>query len=168
MNYGLMADVLVVVHFAFVAWVVVGQLLILAGLVCRWEWVRNPWFRALHLLAIAVVAAEAAFSYECPLTTWERQLRVLAHQPVDQASFMGRLANRILFYQAPQEYFELGHMLFGELVFVTFLLAPPRFRRRRHVRPEASAVNERNATVPAPPPLPREAPRPKEEVVHTG
>ena len=43
--YLALADSLLVVHFAFVAFVVVGFILILAGLWCGWKWVRNFWFR---------------------------------------------------------------------------------------------------------------------------
>src|SRR5947209_8658978 len=109
--YGLAADMLVVIHFLFVAFVVVGQLLILLGLVCRWRWVRNPWFRTIHLVSILIVAVEGAFAVACPLTTWELQLRDLAGQPIEEATFMGRLARHLLFYPVPQEYFDLGHMI---------------------------------------------------------
>ena len=50
-----LADGLVALHVAYVAFIVLGQLLILAGLVFRWQWVRNFWFRLAHLVAIAIV-----------------------------------------------------------------------------------------------------------------
>jgi hypothetical protein len=135
MGYVFLADLLVAIHFAFVAFVVAGQLLIMLGAVCRWRWVRNPWFRVLHLLAIGVVAFEAAMNIECPCTVWERQLRDLAQMPVEQGSFIGRLAHNLLFYDAPEIYFQRGHMVFGALVLLTFVLAPPRWRRRRPPSP---------------------------------
>ena len=64
--YRLAADAVVIVHYAYVAFVAVGLLAILLGLVCGWRWVRNFWFRSLHLLAILVVAAEAV-SAESPV-----------------------------------------------------------------------------------------------------
>jgi len=131
MGPGFWADVLVVFHTAYVGFVVVGQLLILLGLLFRWGWVRNPWFRSIHLAAILVVAAEAYFQYTCPLTTWENQLRELAHQPVRGESFVGRLMNEILFSESYNaELVNKLHIAFGVLVLLTFLLAPPRFRRR--------------------------------------
>jgi hypothetical protein len=131
MGYALLADILVAVHFAFVAFVVAGQLLIMLGAVCRWRWVRNPWFRVIHLLAIGVVAFEAAMNIECPCTVWERQLRALAQMPVEEGSFIGRLAHNLLFYNAPEIIFRRAHMVFGALVFLTFVLAPPSWKRRR-------------------------------------
>ena len=40
-----LADGVVALHVSYVAFVVLGQLLILAGVVFRWQWVRNFWFR---------------------------------------------------------------------------------------------------------------------------
>jgi hypothetical protein len=129
MGYGLLADLIVTIHVVYVGFVVVGQLAILLGLACGWQWVRNPKFRVIHLLAIAIVATEAAFHYECPLTTWENQLRELAHQPVEEGTFMGRLSHRLLFYPVDPAIFPPLHVAFGGLVLATFVLAPPRWRR---------------------------------------
>ena len=130
MWYAFWADVIVALHGAYVGFVVFGLLLILLGVVFRWQWVRNPWFRSLHLIAILIVSTEAIFKVDCPLTTWERELREKAGQKVSEASFVGRLFNHILFYEdADEELFRKFHMGFGVLVLLTFLLAPPRFRR---------------------------------------
>jgi len=45
----LLADIVLVVHFAFVLFVVGGLVLIWIGVVLRWAWVRNFWFRVAHL-----------------------------------------------------------------------------------------------------------------------
>ena len=131
MGYAFLADSLVALHVAYVGFVVIGQLLILLGLALGWKWVRNPTFRILHLLAIVIVAIEAGFDVECPLTVWERDLRSLAGQPIAEGSFIGRLFHNILFYEGADEaLFQKMHIAFGVLVLATFLLAPPRWRRR--------------------------------------
>ena len=56
--YGVLADVVLVVHFAFVAYVVLGLLFIWIGRAFRRRCVRNFWFRATHLLAMGIVVAE--------------------------------------------------------------------------------------------------------------
>src|SRR5262249_49927579 len=66
MSYGFWADVIVAIHVAYVGYVVVGQLAILIGLALKWQWVRNPWFRVTHLIAISIVAAEAIIGMQCP------------------------------------------------------------------------------------------------------
>ena len=141
-NYWL-ADVLVTVHLGFVAFVVVGQLLILVGWACGWGWVRNFWFRLVHLTSIAVVAAEGMAGVTCPLTTWETNLRGGNLHDVEGSVWLGRVSNRILFYQVSPEnavWFQRGHIAFGALVLGTFLLAPPRRPRRRAAAPDVAAA----------------------------
>jgi hypothetical protein len=128
MPYGFLADGIVALHFAYVAFVVGGELVILLGLACGWRWVRNLWFRLTHLLFIGVVAAEAAYGYTCPLTVWEFRLRALAGQPVEQGSFLGRLFHNLLFIPMDPAWLPFLHIGFGVLVLLTFLLAPPRWQ----------------------------------------
>ena len=57
----MLADLIVVFHAAYVSFVVFGLVAILIGAVLRWRWVRNFWFRVIHLTAIGIVVAEALF-----------------------------------------------------------------------------------------------------------
>ena len=66
MIYALLADALVVAHFAYMAFVVGGLLAIFLGGFRGWAWVRNLWLRLAHLGAIVVVALEACFGILCP------------------------------------------------------------------------------------------------------
>ena len=121
-----LADLIAIVHFAYVAYVVVGQALIVIGVVARWAWVRNFSFRVTHLAAISVVALEAAFGFTCPLTTWEHQLRRAAGQTVTERSFVADLVHKLMFFELPEWSFRVMHISFAVLVIATFLLAPPR------------------------------------------
>ncbi|MEE3229454.1 MAG: DUF2784 domain-containing protein, partial [Planctomycetota bacterium] len=80
--YRLLAHIVLVIHFAFVSFVVVGLLLTWIGYFLNWSFVRNFYFRAAHILAMGVVLLEALFGIVCPLTTWEIQLRKLGGQVV--------------------------------------------------------------------------------------
>lgn len=133
MSYSTAADTLAVVHFLYVAFVVVGQLAIVVGLLFRWRWARNPWFRCLHLLAIAYVALESIFHIPCPLTVWEYDLRKLAGQDPSEETFVEGLVH-FLFMDGGEDrweewVYEALHIGFGVLVLLTFVLFPPRFRR---------------------------------------
>ncbi len=129
MLYKLAADVVVVMHAAYVSFVVFGQLAVLIGILCRWEWVRNRWFRWLHLAAISIVVAEALLGIVCPLTTLEGWLRARAGQANYQGDFVGHWVHELLFYEAPPWVFTLVYTAFGLLVVATFVIAPPRRRR---------------------------------------
>ena len=142
--YRLAADAVVLIHFSYVAFVVVGLLAILLGLLCRWGWVRNVWFRSLHLLAILIVAGEAVCGITCPLTTWEQHLRALAGDTAYRGDFIADWVHQLLFYEFPPWVFTLAYVLFGLVVLAAFVFAPPRWRRRED---EFKSPEERGAFI---------------------
>lgn len=121
------ADVVVVAHGLFVAFVVCGLVAILLGLALGWSWVRNFWFRVLHLAAIGVVAGQALAGVICPLTILENHLRRLAGQETYPGAFIGYWVHRLIFFRADPWVFTLAYSLFGLAVLGTFLLGPPRW-----------------------------------------
>ena len=128
--YSLAADVLVAIHFAYVGFVVFGLLLTLVGVARGWLWVRNPWFRGLHLAAILIVVAEAWLGIACPLTTWEQQLRRLAGQATYRGDFIGRWLHEVLFFDLPPAVFTAIYTAFALAVIATWTFAPPQRRPR--------------------------------------
>ncbi|HEX2649652.1 MAG TPA: DUF2784 domain-containing protein [Burkholderiales bacterium] len=117
----MLADVILVVHFLIVAFIVGGLALTWAGFFLRWQWVRSPVFRYLHLAAIVFVALEAVFGYACPLTVWEDALRGGAQAE----SFVGRWVRRVLFYQAPEWVFTAIYCAWAAATVATLKLVPP-------------------------------------------
>jgi hypothetical protein len=131
MWYGLAADALVGNHLAYVAYVVLGQLVVILAAAMKWQWARNPWFRFTHLAAIAYVAYEEFAGIRCPLTVWEEQLRALGGQAMDVGqTFMGRMFHDLLFYpDTPHVVFAVGHVAMAVLVLQAFIMYPPRWFR---------------------------------------
>jgi hypothetical protein len=120
----LLADVLVVVHFGVVVFIVGGLLLTWIGAPLGWRWVRNPWFRYVHLGAIGFVALEALLGVACPLTVWEDLMRGGARPD----SFVARWVHRLLFYRAPEGLFTAAYLLWTLATLATLRLVPPRRR----------------------------------------
>jgi len=130
--YRLLADVILVVHFAFVVFVVVGLLGVWAGRFLHWSWVRNFWFRLAHLLAIGIVAGEAIGGVVCPLTTWEARLRELAGEAGGyQGSFVQHWVHRLMFFEASQSTFTVIYVAFFALVLASFWWVKPRWPKRK-------------------------------------
>ncbi len=127
--YSLLADLVVVVHLAYVLFVLLALPVILFGGWRGWEWVRNRAFRLMHLAMITIVVVEALLSITCPLTTLEDYLRGQAGQQVVQGSFIGRLAHDLLFFDVPQQFFTPIYCLFGALVVGTLFLVPIRWTK---------------------------------------
>ena len=128
----MLADLLVVIHATYFWFVVLGLVAILLGVAFRWKWVRNPWFRWIHVSMIGIVVAEGLAGIPCPLTVWEGQLRRSAGQITYAGDFIGYWTNRLLFYQAERWVFTVVYSAFGLAVLAAFILAPPRRRVRDH------------------------------------
>ncbi len=125
--YGLAADALLVVHSLFVAFVILGLVLILVGGLRNWRWVRNPWFRLAHLGAIGFVVVQAWAGQICPLTIWENTLRHRAGEAGYSQSFIGHWLETLLYYDAPLWVFTVVYTLFGLLVAASWWWVKPQF-----------------------------------------
>ncbi len=126
----LAADALLFAHVLFVAFVVVGLVLILIGKLRAWAWVRNPWFRIAHLAAIGVVTVQSWFGVVCPLTTWEMLLRERAGEAAYSGTFVSHWLEALLYYRAPAWVFAVCYTVFAAAVVVSWLWVRPRpFKR---------------------------------------
>lgn len=115
------ADLILIVHFAFVLFVVGGLPAIWLGAARGWRWVRNFRFRAAHLAAISFVALEALLGMACPLTVWEDALR----GTLTEAGFVARWLRRLLYYSFPDWVFACAYLLFAAVVAATWWRVPP-------------------------------------------
>lgn len=122
----LLADLVLVVHVGIVAFVVLGQLLFVAGGLLKWAWVRSLWVRLAHLALMAFVIVQSWMGITCPLTIWEQLLRRQAGQAAYTESFIEHWLSRLIFFNAPGWVFVLAYTLFGALVLMTWWWVPPR------------------------------------------
>ena len=125
----LLADLILVAHTLFVAFVVLGQVAILLGGCRRWRWVRNLRFRVLHLVAVGYVVAETWLGLLCPLTEWENRLRAAAGGDAYAGSFIGHWLHEILYYDFAPWVFIAAYTVFGILVLSSWWLVRPENRR---------------------------------------
>lgn len=115
------ADALLVLHFAIVVFIAGGLVLTWIGAALGWGWVRNRWFRYVHLAAIAFVALEALIGMTCPLTEWEDALRGGG----SAESFVGRWVRYFLYYRAPEWVFTALYLAWAAATLLTLRLVPP-------------------------------------------
>lgn len=116
-----LADAILVVHAAFVLFVVLGLPATWIGIALGKPYAFNPWFRNLHLAAIGFVVVETLLGYMCPLTAWENSLR---GDPTDHG-FIQRWIHAWLFWRAPAWVFAAAYVAFGALVAATWWRWPP-------------------------------------------
>lgn len=123
--YLLAADALLVLHVFFVAFVVIGLVVVLVGKPLGWRFIYHFTFRVAHLIAIAIVVAQSWLGIECPLTTWEMALREVAGGSTYDGAFVAHWLQQLLYYQAPPWVFTVVYTLFGALVIASWLWVPP-------------------------------------------
>jgi hypothetical protein len=124
--YRTLADLVLLTHVGFVVFVVVGLLVILIGGFSSWSWVRNPWFRAMHLVAIGIVTVQAWLGVICPLTTLEMFLRDKAGDSTYDGTFIAHWLQKFLYYEAPWWVFVACYTLFGMAVVGSWVMFRPR------------------------------------------
>lgn len=132
----LLADFLLLLHLAFVLFMVFGLVAVPLGGLFGWAWVREPRWRWAHLAGMAVVALQALLRVPCFLTVWERDLRRATGTAVDQRSFVVRLANDLLFVDVDQVRLWIAYVLLFVGLVAALWWVPPRphpwwVRRRR-------------------------------------
>jgi hypothetical protein len=127
--YQALADAVLLLHFGFVLFVVLGLLAIVLGHRRAWTWVDRLGFRLAHLAAIGFVVTQAWLGQACPLTTLESWLRTRGGGTPYAQGFIAHWVQRLVFWDAPPWLFTLLYTAFGALVAWTWWRWPPRRMR---------------------------------------
>ena len=140
-SYLLFADLILITHVLFVAFVVFGLFSIFVGRVLTWQWVRNKWFRIIHLAGIGVVVAQSWIGVICPLTEWEMALRESAGEATYSGAFIAHWLHKILYFRAPEWVFTVSYTLFGLLVLASWYVIPPQLNGSKSHRHDSSTIS---------------------------
>ena len=130
--YGFLADVLVLVHLAWVLFMVGGVLVTATGVVWP-SLLKYPGWRIVHLLGMLFAGLLSIRGGFCPLTSLEYTLRRLDGQIAhDHTGFIIRLADRVIFPDVNQTMLSAATLAAGLVVLGVCLWRPP-WRRVRTV-----------------------------------
>ena len=124
--YLLAADVILFLHMFIIVFNVFGLILIFIGYALKWSWVRNPWFRFVHIAAISMVVVQSWIGVACPFTTLEMVLRSKAGEAVYTGTFISHWLESFLYFQASPWVFVIIYTAFGALVVVSWFMVHPR------------------------------------------
>lgn len=109
----MLADLVMVVHFLVLAFIVFGAFL-------AWRW---PWVLLLHVPFVLWGLGIVFLGFVCPLTELENVLR----GPGAEEGFLARYLDGVLY---PDEYLVLSRVLAGVVVVVGYVGAVVRIRAR--------------------------------------
>lgn len=119
------ADLILVVHFAFVLGVILPVPLILIGAWRKWRWIRDRKFRIIHLSMIGIVVAESLVGIFCPLTAWERALREQAGELTYEGSFIEHWLGKLIYYEFDSWVFTVAYVTYALVIVALWFLIPP-------------------------------------------
>lgn len=125
MPWSALADAVLVLHAAVVAFVVAGLPLAVLGNRLGWAWANRRGWRLAHLAAIGLVALQAWLGQHCVLTLLESALRRRAGAAPYEGSFIAHWLQRLLFFDAPMWAFTVAYTAFAAAVALAWWRYPP-------------------------------------------
>lgn len=131
LDYSVLADIVLVLHFGIVLFVVLGLPAIVLGNWMGATWANHWGWRLAHVLTIGVVVLQAWLGRYCGLTVLETELRLKAGQAGYEQSFIAHWLQEWLYVQAPLWLLSVVYTVFGLAVAWAWWKYPP---RRRHTR----------------------------------
>ena len=128
------AEAIFWLHAAVIAFNLFGLVVIPIGLWRAWPFVRVFWWRALHLVALLVVALQALLQRACFLTIWEDDLAARAGETPNQVPLIQGWVSKLVYWRLPLWVFAALYVgIFLYTVLLWYFVPPrwPRFGRSR-------------------------------------
>lgn len=129
MLYRLLADAVIVVHFTFIVFVVLG------GLLAWWL----PRLRWIHLASVAYGAGIVLIGWSCPLTALERRLWDAGGETAPTDGFVDRFLEGVIY---PGDHTSSMRVLAGLVIAASWIALL--WRHRRDATHWAAAVDARD------------------------
>ena len=118
---GVAALLILLLHFAIIAFNVAGCVLIPIGAWRGWRWVREFWWRLAHVASLAVVVLQALLGRACFLTTWEGDLAGASHaQPL-----VAGWVERLIYLPLPLWVFAVAYVVVFAYVIALWVIVRP-------------------------------------------
>ena len=118
----ILAEAILAAHLAIILFNLFGLIAVPLGAVWRWRFVRVRWWRLLHLVSLAAVAAQAVFGHACFLTIWQASLTGATGLPTPL--IMGWV-NRVIYWSLPLWVFAALYLLVFGYALALLWLVPP-------------------------------------------
>jgi hypothetical protein len=119
-----LAELVLALHMAVIAFNVFGLVAIPLGAWARWDFVRVRWWRLLHIASLAVVALQAVLGRACFLTILQADLE----RGGEESPLVMRWVNSVIYWPLPMWVFTAAYVLVFAYVLALYRWIPPRRR----------------------------------------
>jgi Protein of Unknown function (DUF2784) len=128
----LLAEAVLAAHVAVILFNLFGLIVVPIGAARGWRFVRIAWWRVLHVVLLAAVAAQALASRACILTLWQSDLAGSAASPTP---LIMNWVDRLIYWTLPIWIFAaLYAVVFGYAVALLWLVPLQPAKRRSSAR----------------------------------
>ena len=118
---GLFSEIILLFHFCIFLFMILSFFLIPLGYYQKWEWVKNKYYRSIHLILMGIISIETILGFMCPLTILENYFR----DDIKVDNKLTEIAHQILYWDLPNYQFIILYILsFSYLIFLWFFFKP--------------------------------------------
>ena len=125
----LAADLILIIHFCIVFFVVIGLVALPIGHLRNYSWTRNTKFRSAHMSLMGFVTIEAILGITCPLTILENILRQIEYQQ----SFVSYWLSHFIYWDLPNYFFVTLYLACFIWSLIFWKVHPPNYFNRKRV-----------------------------------
>jgi hypothetical protein len=125
----LLANLVALIHIGYFLFIVLGTAGIIIGPRLGWRWIRNVWFRLLHLAAVYIVLIEEVFHIPCLLNVLQWGVRSAGGRDPQATEGVGLVLDGLLFRTIPGWALDVMYWSLGLGLLVLLYLVPPSSRR---------------------------------------
>ena len=115
------SEIVLLFHFCIFLFMVLGFFLIPLGYNQKWEWVKNRYYRLIHLILMGIIFIETILGFMCPLTILENFLR----NDIEIDNKITQIIHQIMYWNLPTYQFIILYLLsLLYLIFLWFFFKP--------------------------------------------
>ena len=117
----LFSEIVLLFHFCIFLFMVLSFFLIPLGYHKKWEWVKNRYYRLIHLILMGIIFIETILGFMCPLTILEDFLR----NDIEINNKITQIIHQVMYWDLPTNQFIILYLLsLLYLIFLWFFFKP--------------------------------------------
>ena len=121
------ADLILIVHFCIVFFVVFGLVALPIGYLRNYSWTCNAKLRVAHMSLMGFITLEAILGITCPLTILENTLRQIEYQQ----SFVSYWLSHFIYWDLPTHFFVTLYFVCFIWSLIFWKIHPPNYFNRK-------------------------------------
>ena len=111
----LFSEIVLLFHFCIFLFMILSFFLIPLGYYQEWKWVKNKYYRLIHLVLMGIIFIETILGFMCPLTILENFLR----NDIEINNKITQIIHQIMYWDLPTYQFIILYLL--SLLYLIFL-----------------------------------------------